>query len=140
MVNLVMIFWVSQIFLAMKLSGFLTMAVLLQVSFPGDCQTLSISGKSVPLEEILATIKSQAGVVFFYEGSVLQNAKPVTIDCKNVTLETALNEVFKSQPFTWVKEGKTVTIFKRPVQKILAEPVLKDPDRMEISKFEICFI
>ena len=117
----------------MKLSGFLTMAVLLQVSFPGECQTLSISGKSVPLEEILATIKSQAGVVFFYEGSVLQNAKPVTIDCKNVTLETALNEVFKSQPLTWVKEGKTVTIFKRPVQKILAEPVTQNPEHMKIQ-------
>src|SRR6186997_1795893 len=117
----------------MKLSGFLTMAVLLQVSFPGECQTLSISGKSVPLEEVLTTIKSQAGVVFFYEGSVLRHAKPVTINCKNVTLETALNEVFKSQPLTWVMEGKTVTIFKRPVQKILAEPVTQNPEHMKIQ-------
>jgi len=114
----------------MKLSGFLMLSVLLQV-FPGECQTLSISGKSVPMKEILGTIKSQAGVVFFYEGSVLRQAKPVTIDCKNVTLETALNEVFKGQSLTWLLEGKTVTIFKSPVQIILAEPVFQDPELRE---------
>ena len=113
-----------QIVSTMNLIGFFTMAFLLQGSFSGECQTLNISGKDLPLEEVLITIKSQAGVVFFYEGSVLRQAKPVTIDCKNVTLETALNEVFKGQSLTWLLEGKTVTIFKRPVQQTLAEPVL----------------
>jgi len=123
----------------MKLGGFLMMTVLLQTSFSGECQTLSISGKSVPMKEILATIKSQAGIVFFYDGSMLRHAKPVTIDCKNVTLETALDEVFKGQPLTWVLEGKTVTIFKRPVQNILAEPILNNSELMETSNFKNLF-
>ena len=122
----------------MNLGVFLMMAVLLQTSLSGECQTLSISGKSVPMKEILTTIKSQAGIVFFYDGSMLRHAKPVTIDCKNVTLETALDEVFKGQPLTWVLEGKTVTIFKRPVQNILAEPILNNSELMETSNFKIC--
>ena len=113
-----------QIVSTMNLIGFFTMALLLQGSFSGECQTLNISGKDLPLEEVLITIKSQAGVVFFYEGAVLRHAKPVTVDCTNVSVETALKEVFKGQPLTWLMEGKTVTIFKRPVQQTLAEPVL----------------
>src|SRR5215203_415284 len=123
----------------MNLGGFLMMTVLLQTSFSAECQTLSISGKSVPMKEILASIKSQTGIVFFYDGSMLRHAKPVTIDCKNVTLETALDEVFKGQPLTWVLEGKTVTIFKRPVQNILAEPILNNSELMETSNFKNLF-
>lgn len=46
---------------------------------------------------------------------MLENAKPVTVEWKNVTLETALNDVFKEQPLTWSLEDKTITIIKRAV-------------------------
>jgi outer membrane receptor protein involved in Fe transport len=46
----------------------------------------------------------------------LSYEKPVTVQWKTVTLETALNEIFKDGPLTWVLEDKTVTIIKKPGQ------------------------
>ena len=111
----------------MKLAGFFLVTILLQNPLSGKSQTLTLSGKDLPIKEIFVTIKSQVGVVFFYDAAVLRNAKRVTIESKNVTLETALNEIFKDQPFTWILEGKTVTIFKRPAQTILVEAALEYP-------------
>jgi outer membrane receptor protein involved in Fe transport len=100
----------------MKFGGIIMITVLLQLSLSGQSQTLSFSGKNVPLKEIFTIIKTQTGVVFFYDAALLQDAKPVTINWKNVTLQTALNEIFKEQPLAWLLEGKTVTLIKRSVQ------------------------
>src|SRR5829696_4499704 len=98
----------------MRLTAFWIMTVWLQLPLSGEAQTVSFSGKDVPLKEIFTVIKNQAGVFFFYDASVLQDAKPVTIEWKNVALQTALNEIFKDQPFSWVMEDKTVTVIKKP--------------------------
>jgi len=74
---------------------------------------LNFTGKDVPLQEIFKVIKSQTGVCFFYDTALLGNAKSVTVNWEDVTLETALNEIFKGQPVTWVLEDNTVTIIKR---------------------------
>jgi outer membrane receptor protein involved in Fe transport len=105
---------------------FLTV-VLLQFSFSAQCQTLNFSGKDVRLQVIFSTIKKQTGVLFFYDAALLKKAKPVTVDWKDATLETALNDVFKEQPFSWALENKTVTIVKNtgpapPVESTLPPP------------------
>jgi hypothetical protein len=105
----------------MILGGFFMMAVLLQVSLFGESQTVSFSGKDVPLKEIFAVIKIQTGVCFFYDAALLRNAKRVTIVWKNIPLETALNELFRGQPLTWVRVDKTVTVIKRQ-DRIIAVP------------------
>ena len=100
---------------------------LLHFTLLGNCQTVSLSSKNVPLKEIFAFIKSQTGFFFFYDASLLREAKPVTITLKNVTLETALNEIFKGQPLAWVLEGKTVTVIKRPAQITVPPAVAAQP-------------
>jgi len=87
--------------------------IFLQACLSKDSQTLSFTGKDVPLKEIFKIIKSQTGVLFFYNEVLLGDAKPVIVNWKNVTLETALNDTFKAQSLTWVLENKTVTIVKR---------------------------
>ena len=78
-------------------------------------QTINFSGKDVHLKKIFATIKKQTGTVFFYDEALMKEAKPVTVNLRNATLETALNEIFKDQALTWTAEDKTVTITRRPV-------------------------
>ena len=99
----------------MKLAGFLIMVFLLQVPLSGESQTLNFSGKEIPLKDAFRIIKCQAGVLFFYDATLLKDAKPVTIEWKNVSLEIALNEIFKDQPVTWVLENKTVTVIRKPL-------------------------
>jgi TonB-linked SusC/RagA family outer membrane protein len=102
-----------QIWLAMKITIILTMAAFLQVSATCYSQTVTFSGKGVNLKKVFKALESQTGIVFFYDAALLREAKPVTVKFKNVTLETALNDIFKEQPLNWVMENKTITIIKK---------------------------
>jgi hypothetical protein len=97
----------------MKLAGFLVLIAFLQIPLSGESQNLSFSGKEIPLKDVFRIIKCQTGVLFFYDEALLKDAKPVTINWKNITLEKALNEIFNDQPFAWMLEGKTVTVIKK---------------------------
>jgi len=104
-----------QTWLAMKLTFFLIFAILLKVSANGFSQNITFSGKEVSLKKIFSVIKNQAGYVFFYDASLLKQAKPVTLDIANSPVEKVLNEVFKDQPLTWSMQNKTITIVKKPL-------------------------
>ncbi|HEY5968396.1 MAG TPA: TonB-dependent receptor [Chitinophagaceae bacterium] len=91
------------------------MTLLFHVSVSINAQTVNFSGKNVSLKKIFSTIKKQTGTVFFYDEALIKEAKPVTVNLNNASLETALNEIFKDQPLTWALEDKTVTITKRPI-------------------------
>ena len=106
----------------MKLARFLVSTALFVMPLAGKAQTLSFSGKDIPLKDIFRIIKCQTGVLFFYDVSLLKPANPVTVEWKNLPLEKALNEIFKGQPFTWILEGKTVAVIERRRQMMaLAE-------------------
>jgi TonB-linked SusC/RagA family outer membrane protein len=107
-----------QNWLAMKLTIILMMAAFLQLSATGVSQTVNFSGRDVSLKKVFSVIKDQTGNVFFYDAALLREAKPVTVELKNATLETALNEIFKNQPLTWLIENKTITIIKKTLPTI----------------------
>jgi hypothetical protein len=111
----------------MKVAVLLMVTILLQVTLLGNCQNVSFSGRNVPLKEIFSVIKAQTGVFFFYDASLLREAKPVTITLKNVTLETALNGIFKGQSLAWVLEGRTITVIKRSAQIAIPPAVAAQP-------------
>jgi TonB-linked SusC/RagA family outer membrane protein len=97
----------------MKLTAILLTAFFLQVKADGLSQSISFSGKDVPLQKVLAAIKKQSGYVFFYKENILQDARPVTINMKNVTVEEAIRQVLKDQPFDYYIEKTTVVISKK---------------------------
>lgn len=99
--------------LAMKLTIILLTAAFLQVSARGTAQTITFSGKEVPIEKVFSAIKKQTNYVFFYRNDDLSKAKPVTIELKDVPLETALENLFKDQPLTYSIEGKTIIVNAR---------------------------
>jgi hypothetical protein len=72
-------------------------------------------GKNVQLTRVFSAIKSQTDYVFFYDAAVLREAKPVSIDLKNVSLEEALNQTLQDQPLEWLIENKTITIIRKPL-------------------------
>ena len=86
----------------------------------GYSQTVSFSGKNVQLTKVFAAIKSQTGYVFFYDVDLLREARPVTIDLKNASVEEALNQTFKDQPLGWLIEIKQPI----PVNKKFIAPIL----------------
>lgn len=80
-----------------------------------NAQDVTIQGKNMTLKKVFKEIRQQAGYVFFYDAELLKKAKPVTVDIKKVSVEEALDEVFKNQPLTWSAVNKTITIINRPV-------------------------
>ncbi|HEV8082156.1 MAG TPA: TonB-dependent receptor [Chitinophagaceae bacterium] len=113
----------------MKIISILLFAFCLQLSAKTYSQKVTLHGTNISLEKILKDIKIQTGYVFFYNYSLLKEAKPVSIDIKNVSVNDALTECLKGQPIDFVIENKTVVLTHKPVvaylavQKITAIPI-----------------
>ena len=107
----------KQVLLIMQLSAFLLLALGLQVSAATYSQTVSFTGKDVPLKTVFASVKKQTGYGVFFENgeAMLQSSAPVTLDLKNVSLEMFLRVCLKDQPLDYVLEGKTIFIKKKEV-------------------------
>ncbi|SEA40457.1 TonB-linked outer membrane protein, SusC/RagA family [Chitinophaga terrae (ex Kim and Jung 2007)] len=98
-------------FRAMKLTIVLLMLAM-GVNASGYSQTVTVSGKSIPLEKILLLIEQQTGYSFFYNNVDIGKAQPVDLSLDHVSLETALKQVLKEQPLKYTILGRT--IFIRP--------------------------
>lgn len=99
----------------MRCTVLMVIAALLLFPLSGLSQTVNYSGKDVPLRDIFTVIKNQTGVFFFYDSRLLEDSKSVSVEWKNVTLQNALNDVFRNQSLTWVLENKTVTVIRKPI-------------------------
>jgi TonB-linked SusC/RagA family outer membrane protein len=97
----------------MRLTAFCLLAGLMHVHATGISQTVSFSGKDVPLPKVFEAIERQTGYVFFYNASLLKDVKPVTLHLVHVSLEEALKASLKDQPLDYGIENKTVVITKR---------------------------
>lgn len=84
----------------------------------GFSQGISITEKNASLEQVFRTISKQSGYLFLYNDELLQLAKPVSLDLKDVDLEQALAEIFHNQPLAYSLVENTIVV--KP-----AEPVKK---------------
>ena len=84
----------------MKLTVILVLAACLQVNANGYAQKVTLQVKNVPLENIFMSIKSQTGYGFFFDQELMKQSRPVTVNIKNVSLESALSICFQNQPLT----------------------------------------
>lgn len=98
------------VFRVMKLIAFLMLVGWLQVSAAGFGQGITLSEKNAPLEKVFSEIRKQAGVTFAYLESTLTNAKKVSINIKNGTIEQVLDSCLKNQKLSYIIIDKTVVI------------------------------
>ncbi|THU34736.1 SusC/RagA family TonB-linked outer membrane protein [Niastella caeni] len=123
-----------QILLTMKLTAILLTVVFLQVKADGLSQTVTFSGKDVPLKQVFTAIEKQTGYIFFYNLDIWKDAKPVTIKIKNIIIEEALKLVLRNQPFTYIIENRTIIIRKKEtkVEEPGVDNALSPPDPIEV--------
>lgn len=118
----------NQTMKVMKLTFILLTAAFLHVSANTLSQTVTFSGKGVSLKKVFNTIEKQTGYVFFYDASLLEVSKPVTLSLHNTPLEDALKATFNDQPLNWQIVNKIITIIKRPtVADVLQEFIPPPP-------------
>jgi TonB-linked SusC/RagA family outer membrane protein len=100
--------------LVMRLTAIFLLASALHVSATGITQqTVTYAAKDASLRKIFFVIKKQTGYKFFYDDADLKGSRPVTVNLKNESLESALNKVLNGQPIQYRIEGKTIFITKK---------------------------
>ncbi|MBO9731957.1 MAG: TonB-dependent receptor [Chitinophaga sp.] len=97
----------------MRLTIVLMMVATLKVSAGAFAQTVTLSVRNAPMEDVFSSVKQQTGYFFFYDRDLLKAAKPVTVKASNKPLADFLNEVFKEQPLDYTLKDKTIFIRKR---------------------------
>ncbi len=89
----------------------LTVLVCLTISIIYvHAQQVSFSGNPVKLESFFSSVSKQTGYVFFYNTTLLGDIPPLSIELKNVSVDSAMHAVLKTQPFIYTIQGKTIFI------------------------------
>ena len=94
----------------MKLTAIILLSACLTTSAKGISQTISLSEKNAFLSEVFKKIEKQTNYTFAYTGSTLSQAKRVTVEINNGTLEQVLVLCFKDQPFTYTIIENTIAV------------------------------
>lgn len=97
----------------MKLSTFMTLFGMLQISLAATGQQISLSEKNSSLAKVFKKISTQTGYGFLVEGSLLKMSRPVTIETKNSDIKIVLAEIFKNQPLTFILKDQSVIVSAR---------------------------
>jgi TonB-dependent starch-binding outer membrane protein SusC len=112
----------TKIALTMRLTIFLMIVATLKVSAGAFAQTVSVSVKNAPIEEVLSSVKQQTGYLFFYDRDLLRTVKPVTIKAENKPLADFLTEIFKNQSLDYTIKDKTIFIKKKALPAGSGQP------------------
>lgn len=92
-----------------------------------DAQTVTISGKNIPLEKVFKTIKKQTGYLFLYNEEIIKSADPVTIDVKNETIARVLDLCLRNKPFEYSIVEKTILVKTREEPASQQKDIIKQP-------------
>ncbi len=104
---------IKQLLRTMKITAIILLAACLQVSARGYSQAVTFSGENVSLIRLFSAIEKQTGYVFFFDGALLREVNPVTIDVKNVSVNEVLDRALRGQQLDYSIENKTITIVKK---------------------------
>lgn len=98
----------------MRLIIVLLTTVIFQVSASSYGQTVTLRHKNAPIAEVFSSIRKQTGYDFFYSDKMIAASKRISIDLRGVSLEQALQQVFKDQYLDFELREKTVIVTARP--------------------------
>lgn len=112
----------------MKLTFALLTAAFLNVSASGLSQTVSFSGKDVPLKNVLSEVERQTGFAVMYTDNALTGTRPVSVKARNIPLESFIQLVLKDQPLKYIIENKTILLSRKPPAIAPAEGLSPRPE------------
>ena len=99
----------------MKLTCIFLLAAALQLSAKGYSQKVTLNLRNVPLEKVFKEIKVQTGYLFLYNNEEINKIGKVSVNVKDVEVETALSEALTSTAFTFRIVDQTIVLTPKPV-------------------------
>lgn len=88
---------------------FLTIAIA-HTYAAGMAQNVTLSGKNLTLEQVLAALEKQTSYVAVGNKELFAAARPVSVDASNLPLKEFLNEVLRDQGITYTIKGKNIIL------------------------------
>ncbi|HKZ37911.1 MAG TPA: TonB-dependent receptor [Chryseolinea sp.] len=104
------------IILVMSLS-----AVQLQAADTVDRNIISIRAENALLKEVLLSIEEKTDYRFFYSHKLINDKRRVTIDLNNVSIESAVTELFKNYPSITFKIKDDQIMLKKKQPKLFSK-------------------
>lgn len=104
-----------KILIIMKLTFALMLAFGLGVHARALAQKVTLSSKSISLEELFKEIKKQTSYRFMFEEGLLDHSQQISLDLKDASLEAVLQKAFKNQPLSYQIYDGTVIVKKKSV-------------------------
>ena len=98
-----------------RLTAVLLIITALQVKAGGLFQKLTLDLYNAPLEKVFKEIHKQTGFAFFYEKGIIRDAKKVSIQVKDASLELVLTKCFSGQPLDYSIVDKTIVVKERQI-------------------------
>lgn len=99
----------------LKLSILFILLGMAYVKASASILQINLSLKNVAFEKALRAIAKQSGYDVLYSPLMMEKAKPVSLELKNVTLETALEKCFENQPLTYSINKRAIAVKEKPV-------------------------
>lgn len=96
--------------LAVKLTTFLFLVAILNVSASSFGQKVTFNTRNASLESVLQSLRQQTGFDYIADETLLYNAKPVNLTCKDLALEEALKKIFADQALTYTLNDRAIII------------------------------
>ncbi|WP_341837192.1 SusC/RagA family TonB-linked outer membrane protein [Chitinophaga pollutisoli] len=97
----------------MKLTSILLLAICLHVSASTFSQSVTFSGREVPMKKVFATIKKQTGYVVWGKSELLQQAGAVSASVQNMPLLSFLDLILKDQPLQYKIADNTIFLYAK---------------------------
>lgn len=98
----------------MRIIVFLFFGALLTASTPGYSQQITFKGNNTPFAQAIEAIRQQTGYTVFSAKSLLEEAKPVTVDVRNMPVRDFLDAIIVNQPITYRLEDNTISLSLKP--------------------------
>jgi TonB-dependent starch-binding outer membrane protein SusC len=99
-----------QIVMKIKLTAIAILVLSLHISAKSFSQKVTISGKGITLDKVFDEIETQTGYQFIYDKAILKKVKPLTLNIRAASIDEALSQCLKGQPFGYEIEDKIITI------------------------------
>ena len=101
----------------MKITMILITCLLVQVSAAGFAQRITLNKQNSNIYSVLEEIRKQSQYDFFYDTDLFKNARPVTINIREATIQQALDACFNQLPYSYVIKNRLVVITVVPSPK-----------------------
>ncbi|SFD08123.1 TonB-linked outer membrane protein, SusC/RagA family [Chitinophaga sp. CF118] len=101
----------------MKLTALLTLVFSLNLSASTFSQTITITGKNIPLYDVFNTISKQTGYEFVYDEKLLQGTGTVSINVKGASLPEVLDKCLQNKPLSYSIVDKIIVISPKAAKK-----------------------